>query len=671
MKFIIHQISRIFVINSFFLFSFSLSTSFYTLKSNLHISQIASENNSGVIELYNASEEDIDLVDHGIRLEVDKDTTATINPDIFCLFTDNYPNEEGVVKSDLIIESHSYFLIVGQYAQSYTNQADFIVTNVTGLRGYLDTNDTLYLGVDSISGPTDNDILQFVGMGLNNSVFSGSAPAPSLPIMGSIERKAFFSSTSTSMSFGGDDHTQGNAFNSTDNASDFIVKVSSDLSEWQNKSSNSEVATKEEKIPFLHLLENLITPTAIGEETVSKSILSFLSEYPVVPVEQEARLKSILVKLDFKNPLNTSAIREMILHNDVGQSISLSLLSNEMLSYYYGVVEMPLSYSLQNTVHQVKISIDSLLDYNTLSASLNPNLLINQENIFFYGSVINSQNNLHFLKKIFFSEIKSQGQSSKDEYVEFYNPNTNNFSLLGWQLYYQSSTGAWQRQYTFPSIDIPAQGYLLLAGMEYSGKSSISVPDLINDLSLSGGESGFGLSLRDDNNAIVDEIIIGDKISEIKESTSWGEPFPINPNSQQAIERKALMDSDADKMIDEHFYYGNHYHSDNNKNDFVLVDSPYPQNRFANSEPNTNVVLSLVTGRSNTYGGKVVVEGENFWNYQEDSSLIYLNNVALSPENIINWSDTNIVFTLPRETLFPAQLKIQKRTHLSFVTVEG
>ena len=651
----------------------SFALSFTQLKTNLQISEIGTENNNGIVELYNASAEDINLATANIRLEIDKDTTATINPDIFCLFTDSTPNEEGIVKNDLIIRAHSYFLIVGEGAVSRTNKADFIVTNTTGLRGYLDTNDTLYLGVDAISGPTDSDILQFVGMGENNPIFSGAAPAPTLPDFsngGSIERKAFFSSTVVSMSLGGNDYDQGNGFNSTDNASDFVVRDFMYLADWQNQSSTSEIPTRQESPPFIHLLENLVTPTTLGRRTVSKAILSFLSSRTQHSGGNTSNLKSILIELRFEENIQNSLIEEVRLKNNLEESVSLRLFSNQTLNYYYGVSDASLNYSLLNTAHQVLVNLGTISITNKLIAVLNPGFVVDQRDRFFYGSEISSKTPLHILKRILFSEIKTQGQTSKEEYIEFYNPNMNDFSLSGWQLYYQSSSGNWSRRYTFPNINISAQSYLLLSGIDYQGESTNTLADLVTDLSLSGDANGFGISLRNQSNVTVDQLLIREGNNANSLASAWGSSFPMNPNNRQVVERKAIVGSTANDMLTTHFYYGNAYHSDENQNDYVLIDVPNPQNRFANSEPNTNVIFSSLQGLSNTYGGTVNLEGENFWNYEANSSLVYLNGTTIPDRNIVSWNDTNIVFTLPQSVVFPIELKIKKRTHLPLVVVE-
>lgn len=58
--------------------------------------------------------------------------------------------------------------------------------------------------------------------------FEGAPIAGSLPLSGSIERKAYGSSTAMTMSSGGVDELQGNAEDSGNNASDFVVRTVGD-----------------------------------------------------------------------------------------------------------------------------------------------------------------------------------------------------------------------------------------------------------------------------------------------------------------------------------------------------------------------------------------------------------------------------------------------------------
>ena len=247
----------------FYLWSFDL------LANKILISEIGTENGRGIIELYNASSNVIDLA--GYRLEADTDTSVSQNPSIFCLFK----SSDGIIRTDTLIEPYGYFLVCDDET-SLTNIADFIITKTTSGRGRLDENDTIFLGIASISGPSDNDIVDFVGMGENNPVFSGDAPAETLPeminlendkiIIGSIERKAREFSTLESMSSNenniGEDYLLGNSYNTGHNAQDFILRNTND---FQNKNSLAEDWTS--------AIENNITNELIEGRIVFSEIM--------------------------------------------------------------------------------------------------------------------------------------------------------------------------------------------------------------------------------------------------------------------------------------------------------------------------------------------------------------------------------------------------------------
>ena len=105
------------------------------------ISEIGSEDSAGIVELYNPTDEPVDLTAEGYRLEVDKTSIASTDPAIFCLFT----AAEGIFKTDGVIEPFGYSLICGKDAASYISRADLVVTNRTSQRGLLAS------GIPSIS----------------------------------------------------------------------------------------------------------------------------------------------------------------------------------------------------------------------------------------------------------------------------------------------------------------------------------------------------------------------------------------------------------------------------------------------------------------------------------------------------------------------------------------
>lgn len=95
-------------------------------------------------------------------------------------------------------------------------------------------NNTIAL---SGANPTGSSIIDKVGYG--SATGFETAPTPALTPTTSAERKAFSTSTSSSMAAGGNDHESGNGYDTDDNSTDFVILSSP---EPQNSSSNPEPA---------------------------------------------------------------------------------------------------------------------------------------------------------------------------------------------------------------------------------------------------------------------------------------------------------------------------------------------------------------------------------------------------------------------------------------------
>lgn len=158
------------------------------------------------VELYNPTETPVDLT--GWRL--------TKRPQ------DGSPETNIVASMSGSIPAHGFFLITNDEAIASTS-AD-LVYNAAAIAA--DNTITLY---DDLTAEID-----LVGMG--DATASESSPAANPPNGGSIERKAFDTSTSDSMRSGGD-HLAGNGQDTDHNENDFAVQ---ETSEPQNSSSQTE-----------------------------------------------------------------------------------------------------------------------------------------------------------------------------------------------------------------------------------------------------------------------------------------------------------------------------------------------------------------------------------------------------------------------------------------------
>lgn len=155
---------------------------------------------------------------------------------------------------------------------------------------------------------------------------------------------------------------------------------------------------------------------------------------------------------------------------------------------------------------------------------------------------------------IVINEIQISGQSSKDEFIELYNPTENDIDLSGWKLTRKTESG--ENEYYLVSSTsfkgvIPKQDYFLItppAG--YTGLGA----DLYYSSTSYGIASDNTVLLYNQNGELVDKIGMG------RAQDAENLSFPQNPLSSQSVERK----------IDG-------WDSDNNSEDFKLSTAPTPK----------------------------------------------------------------------------------------------
>lgn len=136
------------------------------------------------------------------------------------------------------------------------------------------------------------------------------------------------------------------------------------------------------------------------------------------------------------------------------------------------------------------------------------------------------------------NEIQVAGQSTKDEFIEIYNPTSSNINLTGWRLSKKTKSGNEYNLLTsFPDVIIPAGGYLTVAHNEYTGSV---------DLNYSTSQS------LADNNTL---ILYSDSGDTIVDLVGWGEAAiyegsgaTINPEASKSLSRQ---NSDTDNNIDD------------------------------------------------------------------------------------------------------------------------
>ena len=606
--------------------------SFFYFQGKIHLSEIGTENNSGIIELYNASDIDIDLKQQKIRIEVKKNTSSSQNPNIFCLLLES----DGIVKSDFVIAAHGYFLIVSSNAISYTNRADFIVTNKTSNRGFFDGNDTVFLANGSVSSLEDSDILEFVGLG-NNS-YQGNSSAPAITGNETIEKKANLLSTANSLRTG-KDTLYGNSFYSGNNGDDWVKQ---NQNNFQNKSSAIEIPNKNLNDFFIESLTTQKLGIKINHSYEKVTALAF----KVTHTNQNAFLKKFLVSVKIKNSLQKNFIQNVELTNSLQQKISLNFISNDNDTKFYFYEKNNSAFALANTTNFLILNLNPIKDAGVqITSAIMPLWVIDNNNFSSKGLKVPG-NDFFSVERILFSEIKTQGEHSEDEYMELYNSTTKDVSLENWSIHYQSSTGNWKRLFSFPKINITNQSYFLIGGRKYKNFPNA---DLIKTLKLSSSDRGFSLALKNKNDILVDRVSIGNS------SALSQDKFNLVPNQNQSLERKAISSSTSQTMTNHHFYFGNGFDSLNSNRDFVL-SVPNPQNSFSLAEPVGSPKILSVNSLINYYGAKIVMKGKNFLLFNQENSL------SLGNQKIIDfdsWQNEEIIFKLPNEFIDNQKFKIK------------
>jgi len=156
-------------------------------------------------------------------------------------------------------------------------------------------------------------------------------------------------------------------------------------------------------------------------------------------------------------------------------------------------------------------------------------------------------------RKILINEVQIAGATAYDEFVELYNPGDSALDLSGWALKKKTSSGTESNLVSKTSFTgvIPARGFFLIA--HQTGYTGSVAPDLRYSGSTYSVSASSTVLLYDASGLLIDEVGFG--------GASDFESAPaLNPANGQSIERKNFQDTD------------------NNADDFGLLDTPTPQN---------------------------------------------------------------------------------------------
>lgn len=188
------------------------------------------------------------------------------------------------------------------------------------------------------------------------------------------------------------------------------------------------------------------------------------------------------------------------------------------------------------------------------------------------------------------SEIQTSGAGgANDEWIELYNPSSQSVDLSLWSIQYRGGAGANFYKKNFAAGNsIATNGFFLAAYSNYTG----GVPaDLVySDSSFSMSGTGGTIFLVNNNvkltsatsTSIIDKISYGSGANLFPEGTVFSQA----PLAGESLERKANATSTAESLsAGADKWQGNNYDNNNNSQDFVLQNSPTPQNSQSLTEP--------------------------------------------------------------------------------------
>jgi len=174
------------------------------------------------------------------------------------------------------------------------------------------------------------------------------------------------------------------------------------------------------------------------------------------------------------------------------------------------------------------------------------------------------------------SEVQIAGTTSTDEFVELYNPTGSDVDLSNWQLTRKTQSGTQTILVSTLSGTIKSHGFYLATSSTYDGSTSA---DVLYSTDETISSNNTVLLYSDAGLTLIDKVGFGtavDKEVATETNPETGTSRERRANSSSTI---ASMSTGADMLL------GNPEDTDNNADDFLLRNTPEPQNSFSPVEP--------------------------------------------------------------------------------------
>ncbi len=230
-----------------------LSPANHVVISEVQVGQTGMADNE-FVELYNPTATDINLQAENLALHIKNSTGSDSNKPL--TFASSIIKSNGFF---LIAPNNSYATAIGADA-TYADSGNMLVANGSVSVSYTDGNDMVGWGTQPAGG------------------YEGTAYAPTIPADQSIERKANAASTSATMAVGGTDEMKGNAYDTDNNANDFVARA---IPYPQNSASP---------------IEDIIAPTV----TVNSSVTNVNTPVVTGTVTDNGTVKSVTIQVNGK-----------------------------------------------------------------------------------------------------------------------------------------------------------------------------------------------------------------------------------------------------------------------------------------------------------------------------------------------------------------------------------